>query len=964
MANTKCPARYKNLGLETFGNKRKVTEEMLKQFCKNDEYLYQQIRILLDLTDPESRKRFYPPTFEDEVKSFGYGVGVDEDNRPYYKFDDGGRNIFQIDFNTSNDGRFRRGNIVYDRDESIIDYDRTGDGIHIYVDEEGGHAKISQVTGVKQELQLVKEAQTVEVVTPQTTTKTSSSTVATGKAVLDSYCYGPYGSMKPNGWWYVGYDLNKNYSIKAEWKKEQYSEGIPSKCRAQTFTAQNTGWITQVNLHLKSESNKTSASPFSCEIWETKDGKPYGGAIGRVEKTFTHTGGRIEAFVFNKQISVTKGKKYAIVMRSPLSYRDSCYRTVGWARTCYTNYMKGTYYYGAAFSSSDNGKTWIEYNSSAYGVLNCNVSTMPVAFGFEVYVQPTKEITTEEQVTEYITTYEQTEPEYDLVDIPYAYYPIGNHYLYFNIPSTNPINYLSINNLTDEEKLDGQKVIFDISYNGEDWNNNYHMSDNENGTGSYDLTSVNPTFVSVRCNLKNEDETKTPEVTDVEFIVDTVPSRKGYIRSLPYCPESETMLPACIWSEVNTEYINEDNTTVNVDIVREVEAQELISIRKDIKEELWIYYQEMYPNKLWSDYTEKQFRKAIQEDEEFIDYLKTQDPPIYVICDLAVSDEDYFEYFDSIELSHYPAYPMLGCKKLLNEIKIPARLFHEMSGYNNDNSEYTINTGYNLSKDMVNIIFQEPISSNGLQNGVIENILVEDEDYRIDGKNIIFLLDGENINKNIVKDTYTGQIKCFKKSDSTHDLIDDWSVGSLPSGADIVSYLGDVIELSINLKDNSFNEHMHYSIDYNTKTLVMKPSMRKDINSCELLLSYNPLWVRDLTSENFPLRMDMWTETFVAEENQKTFELKVSPRDNLREVVLYDEEDSLTRRELEEDRHFVVDYQKNIVTFNIDLEEDTPVTIRYTPNLTDTSLSIAYRLDRDNDVNQAYIYSNYFTTRT
>ena len=60
MANTKCPARYKNLGLETFGNKRKVTEEILKQLCKNDEYLYQQIRILLDSTDPETRKRFFP----------------------------------------------------------------------------------------------------------------------------------------------------------------------------------------------------------------------------------------------------------------------------------------------------------------------------------------------------------------------------------------------------------------------------------------------------------------------------------------------------------------------------------------------------------------------------------------------------------------------------------------------------------------------------------------------------------------------------------------------------------------------------------------------------------------------------------------------------------------------------------------------------------------------------------------
>ena len=922
MANTKCPARYKNIGLESFGNKRKVTEEMLKQFCKNDEYLYQQIRILLDLTDPESRKRFYPPTFEDEVKSFGYSSGVNDD-KPCYKFDDGGEDIFQVNFDTSNDGRFRRGNIVYDRDESIIDYDKTGSAINIYVDEEGGHAKIAQVTGVKQELQLVKEAQTIEVVTPKVTTKTSTTTVATGNAVLDSYCYGPYGGMSPNGWWYVGYDINKNYNVKQEWRQQQYLEGIPAKCRAQTFTARNTGWVTQVNLNLKSESNKKSASPFSCEIWETNNGVPVGGALARVEKTFTHTGGRIEQFVFNKKVKVTKGKKYAIVMRSPLSYRDSCYRTTGWARTCYTNYMKGAYYYGEAYQSTDNGKTWIKYDSRAYGILNCNASTMPVAFGFEVYVQPTKDIVTEEEVIDYVTTLQQTEPEYELVDIPYAYYPVGNHYLYFNIPSTNPITYLSINNLTDDAKSkspDEYEVIFDVSYNGEDWNNNYHMTNNSNGTGSYDLTDVRPTFVSVRCNLKNYIETKTPEVTDVEFIVETEASKKAYVRSLPYCPESETMLPACIWSEVNSEFEYEDNTDVKVDIVREVEAQELISFKKDIKEELWKYYQELYPLEKEINYSEKRFRETIQEDEDFINYLKEeQNPPIYVLCALSEDDEDYYEYFDTVELSHYPAYPMLGCTKLLGELNISPVHFFEPN-YNANNTKYTFYTGYDLSKDMVNIVFQEPMTTDeGLQQGVIENVLVEGEDYEIDGKNIVFLLNGENISKNIVKDTYTNQIKCFKKLDGTHDIIDDLTVGTIPVGVDIKPYLGNVIDLKINFKDNAFNEHMHYEIDYNTKQLSMKPSMKKDLNTCELLFTYNPLWVRDLSDYDFPLRMDLWVETFIAEKNQKTFELKVSPRDNLREVVLYDEEDSLTRRELEEDRHFVVDYQKNIVTFNIDL---------------------------------------------
>ena len=39
--------------------------------CKNDAYLYEQIMALWDATDPESRKRFYPPDFMDIAHSFG-----------------------------------------------------------------------------------------------------------------------------------------------------------------------------------------------------------------------------------------------------------------------------------------------------------------------------------------------------------------------------------------------------------------------------------------------------------------------------------------------------------------------------------------------------------------------------------------------------------------------------------------------------------------------------------------------------------------------------------------------------------------------------------------------------------------------------------------------------------------------------------------------------------------------------
>ena len=68
---TNCPPIYRNLQCENFGNKRKITSQLLRQFCKNDAYLKEQIDLLWDSTDPESRKRFYSPDYMDIRHSFG-----------------------------------------------------------------------------------------------------------------------------------------------------------------------------------------------------------------------------------------------------------------------------------------------------------------------------------------------------------------------------------------------------------------------------------------------------------------------------------------------------------------------------------------------------------------------------------------------------------------------------------------------------------------------------------------------------------------------------------------------------------------------------------------------------------------------------------------------------------------------------------------------------------------------------
>ena len=608
-----------------------------------------------------------------------------------------------------------------------------------------------------------------------------------------------------------------------------------------------------------------------------------------------------------------------------------------------------------------------------------------------MYIQPTK---TTIKKTKGSTTKKKvgTTPRV-VVDGYRDTYDVGNHYIYFKLPVTNPIYQLTIDEgETQNTDVQGNQILWDISYNGDDFNNDFLIGDMGNGAGNYDLSLVRPTFVTIRANLKNTNKYTTPILRSCQFIVHTDPAKKAYVRGLPYCPESETMLPACIWSEVNAKYESDEKVDVNIDIVREVEAQQNIRIRRDTLDDLWEYYSDYYPTKQKSDFTDASFRIAIQKDTDFIEYLKTLPVPVYVVSVYPFTNPNYYNYFIGIELRHFPAYPLLSCDKILGEETVKVEQFVD-SNYDVNNTKYTLDMGRDLSSDMVNILFQQPTlpeeGEEDRQEGVVENMLVYDsgytdangftdntKDYALtsDKRGIIFNLNGENFTKNVVFES-NGQIKCFKLDDGTiegvPDVIeDDYHDPNIVDADTVGLVAGDVVELAINLRDKSYTEHLNYDVDYNNKILIPKASMKKDLSKCDLLIKYNPLWVRDLTSDNLPLKMDLWVESFVMSDEYRTeddkivYYTKVAPRDNLREVVLWDDEETLIRNELEEDVDFVVDYQNNKIIFDYPIENDTPVTIRYTPNLTDTSLSIAYRMDRTDVNNQAYIYGNYFTTRT
>ena len=80
---TDCPPTYKNPQLESFGEQKYVTQELLQQYGCNDEYLLQLAKKIEYLTPPAVRKRFILKDSIDQANSYGCivsGEHVELDN--------------------------------------------------------------------------------------------------------------------------------------------------------------------------------------------------------------------------------------------------------------------------------------------------------------------------------------------------------------------------------------------------------------------------------------------------------------------------------------------------------------------------------------------------------------------------------------------------------------------------------------------------------------------------------------------------------------------------------------------------------------------------------------------------------------------------------------------------------------------------------------------------------------------
>ena len=182
---------------------------------------------------------------------------------------------------------------------------------------------------------------------------------------------------------------------------------------------------------------------------------------------------------------------------------------------------------------------------------------------------------------------------------------------------------------------------------------------------------------------------------------------------------------------------------------------------------------------------------------------------------------------------------------------------------------------------------------------------------------------------------------------------------------------------------DSYAEWVDYVFDYDNDVLMFNETLNiyeddgstiyegpEAIPNGSLAVTYNPIFIQDLTNEEVGLReddegliLDYFKETFIISEadvENRYVQLRAAPVDPVRQVVH-------NKEELHEDIHFTVDYEQNRVKFPTIYTDNVTTRLSvgdllevvYTPNLEDTAISIGYRGRRENKDKQMKIVSNY-----
>ena len=338
-----------------------------------------------------------------------------------------------------------------------------------------------------------------------------------------------------NQYWYIGYNKYKSYYITRAMRANPLGlSSIPSVARAQSFVAASTGYLKRVSVKL--HGTPRSQSPLYCEIRTMSGGKPTTTILGRTEFDFRNaSSGSVVAFEFKHPIPVTSGTAYAIVLRSPFTSYDNHFGIAGWGKNCKLDPCPNS----NAFLSENNGFTWIKHGKDDTKLPYGEGKYAPMDFAYKIEYHTVS------------TVYSTTTPEV----------------VYFAPYRSNEIKKVTI--YTDgvygpsESKPAGTNIIWEVSNNFKNW---YEVKSDNAWTKTF--SAPYSRYVWVRATLSTTNSANTPSIQKFGMVLETLASQDSYLRTKFYEPETGVILGASCWSSIDASVIEEPNTEVLIDVIR------------------------------------------------------------------------------------------------------------------------------------------------------------------------------------------------------------------------------------------------------------------------------------------------------------------------------------------------------------------------------------------------------------
>ena len=946
-----------------YGDYKKVTETMLRDYHKSLCYLKDELELVDTKTGPQVRKIIAPPDIDEK---YSYGHAFDEGQQAY-KFSDETSKVISVDFSDLDSIKAfmneRRSTAQYDVDtgklqlptysttEIIQEWEQVVCTETIYVEMP---KTIYTETGTEEELIPVE----CEVPIFEDIDHCAPDEIVDVEGILAKYKI----DESPNIWWMPGYKKPCGNLVMI----------------SQSFTTTKDTNVKAIRLQVKKGASKiplhvglVKADANGVPQIELKDRKipniRLGGLLGVTSsETMKNAYGDTYIFQFDNPVPVKKSQgKYAIVIWTETS-QGSDYWTLGGRM----NERPQTKIDGQTITE----KAYVHWNQSAgWQELYRTTSSGSIIKGclcFEVdYIEKNtkkgvcdqvREIVGYEKQTKYVTV---TQPVYGeevvwekiAVQVPRDYWmaidrpvQVTKYHttaeFYSRVIRANPITRVVLE--ASDTTPENTSITYEVSPDGQSW---YELNPSNNFTKTF---STSTKVLIFRATLETDDDDVTPSVSSLTLNLTTKPATEAYIVTQPYTPVTGVILGANVWNGVDVDYDPGFTVKVGVDIIGDdvVTAQIPVSSEELIENEGVV---DLPLRSVLEGSVSVTYRPAESEDDAVVVHINPWHT-VSVTYRPAESEDhiiqlhqwkDYVVDYENAKMRLCPAFYTMNLDGLLFVTYTVTAQIPVSSEELIENEGVVDLPLRSVLEGSVSVTYR-PAES---EDDAVE--LYEFEDYVVDYENAKMTFYTTNLDGLLfVTYTVTAQIPV-----SSEELIENEGVVDLP--------LRSVLEGSVSVtyrpaesEDDAVElyEFEDYVVDYENAKMTFYTTNLDGL----LFVTYTPTLKMDLNHEDgtLPPRLDSHREYFEGDGETEDFTLAFVPIDPIARVQI-DEED------LVENIDFDVDYEMGIVHFRTPPGQDSIIEIHYTPDINDPSLRLGIRMTRETTTEQCYVYSTTFIYR-